>query len=90
MNLRLIHEEESNIYVGSLTIWCKQHFAEIIYIALPSVVIMSFLHQLSDFALKLLKSTTTNGSFCTAGSRFSYRLSLKDLNRSWDWPGGTI
>ena len=45
VNIRLIHEEEdSNIYVGSLIIWCKPNCIETFSIALSSVVVMSFLH----------------------------------------------
>ena len=88
VNIRSIHEEEdSNIWVGSLIIWCKPNYHEIFSIALPSVVVMSFLHQLLDFALKSPRSTTRNGLFCTADSRFSSRFSLKDSNRSCDWLG---
>ena len=88
MNIRLIHkEEDSNIWVGSLIISCKPNCEEIFSIALHSVVAMSFLHQLPDFALKLPRSTTRNGLFCTAGSRFSSRFSWKDSNRSSDWLG---
>ena len=88
VNIRSIPEEEdSNIWVGSLTIWCKPNYNEIFSIALPSVAVMSFLHQLLDFALKSPRSTARNGLFCTTDSRFSSRFSLKDSKRSCDWLG---
>ena len=86
MNIILIHEEEvSNICVGSLItlikdIICKPNCDDIFSIALPSLVIMSFLHQLLDFTIKSPRSTTKKGLFCTADSRFSSRFSLKDSN----------
>ena len=84
VNIRSIHEEEdSNICVGSLITWCKPECDDIFSIALPSVVVMSFLHQLLDFALKSSRSTTKKGLLCTAGSRFSSRFSLKDSNWSY-------
>ena len=88
VNVRSIHEEEnSNIYVGSLIIWCKPNCDEILSIDSPSVVFMSFLHQLLDSTLKSPRSTTRSGLFCNADSRFSSRFSLKDSNWSRDWPG---
>ena len=85
VNIRSIHQEEdSNIWVGSLIIWCNPNCDEMFSIALPS---MSFLHQLLDFALKLPRSTTRNGFFCFSDSIFSSRFSLKDSNRSCDWLG---
>ena len=88
VNIRSIHEEEvSNICVGLLIIWCKPNCNEILFIVLSSLVVMSFLHQSLDFTLKLPRSTTRNGLFCTTDSRFSSRLSLKDSNRFCDWLG---
>ena len=80
VNIRSIHEEEdSNTWVGSLIIWCKPNCDEIFCIALPSVVVISFLQQLLDIALKSPRITTRNEW------RFSSRFSLKDSNRSCDW-----
>ena len=88
VNIRSIHEEEdSNIWVGSSIIWCQPNCDVIFSIALPSVVVVSFLQQLLDFALKSPRSTARNGLFCTADSRFSSRFYLKDSNRSCDWFG---
>ena len=54
VNIRSIHEGEvSNICIGLLITWCKADCDDIFSITLPSLVIMSFLHQLLDFALKL-------------------------------------
>ena len=51
VNTRSVHkEEDSNIFAGSLITWCKPNSDQILFIALPSIVIMSFLHQLLDFA----------------------------------------
>ena len=55
-----------------------------ISIALALLVVMSFLHQLLDFALKLAKGTTKKGLFSTVDSRFSSSFSLKDSNCSCD------
>ena len=68
------------MFVGSLITRCKPHCYEKFSIALHSILIKSFLHQLLDFALKLLRRTIEKGLFCTAHSRFSSRFSLKDSN----------
>ena len=87
VNIRSIHEEVSNICVSSLITWCKANCDDIFSIALPSLVVMPFLHQLLDFVLKSPRSTIKKGLFCTAESRFSSRGSLKDSNWSCDWLG---
>ena len=54
VNIKSINEEEdSNICAGSLITWCKPKSDEIFSTALPSFAVMSFLHQLLDFTLKL-------------------------------------
>ena len=64
--IRSIHEEDSNIHVGSLIIYisvgsliniCKPNCDKILSIVLPSIVVMLFLYQLLDFALKSPRST---------------------------------
>ena len=68
---RIHEEEDSNIWVGALIIWCKPNCGEIFSIALPSVVITSFLQQLLDFTSKSPRSNASNGLFCTADSRLT-------------------
>ena len=51
VDIRSIHEEEdSNICLGSLITWCKPNCDD-----LTSSVVMSFLHQLLDFALSFVE-----------------------------------
>ena len=58
VNIRSIHkEEDSNKCVGSLITWCKPDCDEIFSVALPSIVVRSFLRQLLDFAWKSPRST---------------------------------
>ena len=80
LSMRSIHGEDPNICVGSLITYCRPDCCEIFPIALPFIVVVSFFHQLFDFALKSPRSTTKKGLFCTADSRFSPRFSLKDSN----------
>ena len=88
ISYHIIHEKEgSNICLGSFITWCKPDCDELFSVALPSIVVMPFLDQLLDFVLKLPRTTTEKGLFCTANSRFSSRFSLKDSNRSCDWLG---
>ena len=62
--IRSIHEEESsNICAGSLITCCKPNCDQIFSIALPLIVVMSFLHQLLGFALKAPRRTTKKGFF---------------------------
>ena len=75
-------EDDCNICLGSLITWCKPNCDEIFSIASPSIVVMSFLHQLLDFALNSPRSSTKKRLYCTADSKFSWRLSLKDSNWS--------
>ena len=76
VNIRSIHEEDSNIFVGSFITWCKGNCDDLFL--LLYFVVISFLHQLLDFALTSPRSTTKKGLFCTAGSRFSSMFSLKE------------
>ena len=88
VNIRWIHEEEDySICVSSLFTWWKPNCDAIFSIALPSLVVMSLLHQILNLALKLSRSTTRKRLFCTADPRFSWKLSLKDWNRSCYWLG---
>ena len=60
----LLHEEEdSNISTGSLITWYKPNCDEIFSIALPSFVVMSFIHQLLDFALRPPRNSTKKNYF---------------------------
>ena len=62
VNIKSIQaEEDSNTYVGSIITCCKPNCDEIFSIALPSIVVMSFLHQLLDFAFKAARRTTKKG-----------------------------
>ena len=74
----MLEEEDSNIWVGSLIIWCKPNCDEIFSIALPSVLVMSFLQQLLDFALKSPRSTTRNGysNYCSLNCRLKIKLKI--------------
>ena len=64
MNIRSIHEQEGcNICLGSLIIWFKANCNDIFSIILPALVVMSFLHQLLNFALKSKRSTTRKDCF---------------------------
>ena len=55
VNIRSIYEDEvSNICVGSSITWCKANGDDIFSITLPSLVVMSSLHQLLDFVLNCL------------------------------------
>ena len=77
--IRSIHSQKGfNICVGTLITWFKRNCDEIFYMALPSIVVMLFLHHLLHFVLKSLRSTTKKGLFCSADSRFSWTFSLKD------------
>ena len=88
MNIISTHkEEDSNICIGSLVTWCKPNWGEIFSIALPSLVVMSVLHQLLYFTLKSPRNTTEKGLFCTADSTFTSRLFLKHSNWPCDWLG---
>ena len=80
VNIRSKQEEDSNIFVGSLITSCKPNCDETFSIALPSLAVVSFSHQLLDFELKSMRSTTKKGLFCTLDSRFSLRFCPKDLN----------
>ena len=85
VNIRSMHEEEySNIYVGSLITWWKPNCDEIFSIALPAIVVTSFLRQLLDLSLKSPSTTTKEELFCKADANFSSRFSLKDSNWSCD------
>ena len=49
-------KKEILICIASFITWCKPNWDEIFSTALPSVVVMSFLHQVLDFASQLPRS----------------------------------
>ena len=91
VKIRSMHkEEDSKIWVASLIIWLRTNWDVTFSIVIPSKLVLFWLHQCLDFALKSPMTTNKKRFLCTRVSRLIWRLSINAWKSSCFWLGGPV
>ena len=85
VNIKSIHKEEfCNKYVGSFINWCNLNWEVTLSMELPSKLVLSWLYQLQDLALKSPIIVVRKEPFYARVSNMISKLSEKVSKSSWD------
>ena len=88
VKIRSIHVEKgSKTWVASLTIWLKPNWDVRFSIVMRSKLVLSWLLESFDFAVKSSVSTVKKGFFYARVSKFISKLSINAWKSFWFWLG---